>query len=383
MVGSGGNEVGQDNTYRTRLYLNDGKGNFTYSDQNLPTTFKNISIISPNDYDGDGDTDVFIGSRSVVGVYGLNPDHLLLENRDGIFVDATERRGYNLKDEGMVTDAIWADMDGDGKDDLVTVSEWDVPKIHKNAGRRVKRTATSLDSLQGWWNTVEAADLDNDGDLDLILGNQGENLHYKPSEGNPMKLWINDFDNNGTIEQIVTISENGKDYPIHQKKEVTNQLVSLKKENLRASEYAKRTIQELFPKEIIEQSIVKQSNISATVLAINEGAGKFTIKKLPPRVQFSCVCGINCTDVNNDGKLDLIMAGNNFEFKPQFSRLDANFGNVLLGDGNLNFEWQDYDNSGFFVRDEVKHLKKLRDKSGNEFLIAAINEGKPKIFALK
>jgi hypothetical protein len=383
MVGSGGNEVGQDKTYRTRLYLNDGRGNFSSSNQNIPTTFKNVSVIEPSDYDKDGDMDVFIGSRSVVGVYGLNPDHLLLENRDGIFVDATERRGYDLKDEGMVTNAIWADMDGDGKDDLITVSEWDVPKIHKNSGRRVQRITTSLDSLYGWWNAVEAADLDKDGDLDLILGNQGENLHYRPSEGQPMKLWINDFDANGTIEQLVTVHEKGGDYPIHQKKEVTGQLVSLKKENLRASDYAKRTIQELFPKEIMGQSIVKQSIISASVLAINEGNGQFTIKKLPPRVQFSCVCDINCTDINNDGNLDLIMAGNNFEFKPQFSRLDANFGNVLLGDGNLNFEWQNYDESGFFVRDEVKHLKSVKDKNGNEFLIAAINEGKPKVFALQ
>ena len=383
MVGSGGNEVGQEKNYRTRLYLNDGSGNFSDANQQLPTTFKNVSTIQANDYDNDGDLDVFIGSRSIVGVYGLSPDHLLLENRDGIFVDATERRGYDLKDEGMVTDAIWADMDGDGRDDLITVSEWDVPKIHKNSGRRVQRIETSLDSLYGWWTTVEAADLDNDGDLDLILGNHGENLHYKPSPGRPMKLWVNDFDNNGTIEQIVTLSEGGRDYPIHQKKEVTGQIVSLKKENLRASDYARRTVQELFPKEMISQSIVKQSTISSSVLAINNGKGQFEIRPLPPRVQFSCVCDIMCTDVNKDGHLDLVMAGNNFEFKPQFSRLDANFGNVLLGDGAMNFHWQDYDRSGFFVRDEVKHLKKIRDKDNNTFLIAAINDGKPKIFALQ
>ncbi|UOY04825.1 VCBS repeat-containing protein [Muricauda sp. SCSIO 64092] len=382
MVGSGGNEVGQENSYRARLYLNDGKGSFKASAQNLPTTYKNIATITPHDYDGDGDTDVFIGSRSVVGVYGVDPNHLLLENRDGTFIDATERRGYDLKDEGMVTDAIWADMDGDGKSDLITVSEWDVPKIHKNSGRRIQRIETSLDSLYGWWNTVEAADLDGDGDLDLILGNQGENLHYRPAAGQPMKLWINDFDNNGTIEQLVTISEKGGDYPIHQKKEVTAQVVSLKKENLKASDYAQRTIQELFPPEIINQSIVKQSMISASVFAINQGNGQFQIKKLPPRVQFSCVCDINCTDINNDGNLDLIMAGNNFEYKPQFSRLDANYGNVLLGDGDLNFEWQNYGETGFFIRDEVKHLKMVRDKDNNRFLIAAINDGKPKIYAL-
>ncbi|RDY59462.1 VCBS repeat-containing protein [Flagellimonas nanhaiensis] len=382
MVGSGGNEFAQEQQYRTRLYLNDGKGNFSASGQLLPSTFKNVSTISPTDFDQDGDPDVFIGSRSVVGIYGLDPNHMFLENRDGVFVDVTERRGYDLKNEGMVTKAIWADLDGDQKEDLITVTEWGTPKIYKNSGRRISKIDSSLDSLHGWWNTVEAKDLDKDGDLDLILGNQGENLHYRPEEGHPMKLWINDFDNNGTIEQIVTLHKNGKDYPIHQKKELTGQLVSLKKQNLKASDYARRSIQELFPTEIMEQSIVKQSSISSSVIAINEGGGKFTIKRLPARAQFSCICGIACADVNKDGNLDLIMAGNNFEFKPQFSRLDGNYGNVLLGDGAFNFEWTNYDESGFFIREEVKHLGLIKDKNGKQFIVAAINDGKPKIFAI-
>ncbi|WP_343488044.1 VCBS repeat-containing protein [Allomuricauda sp. d1] len=382
MVASGGNEVGKQNAYRPRLYLNDGKGSFSKSGQNLPSNFKNMSVIAPEDFDGDGDIDVFIGSRSVVGVYGLDPDHLLLENRDGEFVDVTERSGYDLKDTGMVTDAIWADIDGDTKKDLITVSEWGVPIIYKNSGRRVSKIETSLDSLSGWWNTVEAADLDNDGDLDLILGNQGENLHYKPKKGHPMKLWINDFDNNGTIEQIVTTNYDGGDYPIHQKKELTEQLVSLKKQNLKASDYAKRTINELFSKEVLGNSIVKESEYSESIVAMNEGNGQFTIKKLPARAQFSCICDIACEDVNNDGHLDLIMAGNNFEFKPQFSRLDANYGNVLLGDGMGAFDWKNYDESGFFIRGEVKHLKKLKSSNGKLYLIAAINDEKPKIFAI-
>ena len=382
MVGSGGNEFMQESKYRTRLYLNDGKGNFSASEQTLPSTFKNIAVLSVNDFDKDGDPDVFVGSRSVVGVYGPSPDHLLLENREGEFVDVTERRGYDLKDEGMVTDAIWADIDGDGKDDLITVSDWDSPKIYKNMGRRISKISTDLDSLSGWWNTIAAQDLDQDGDIDLVLGNHGENLHYKPTSENPMRIWINDFDNNGTIEQIVTQFHDGGDYPIHQKKELTAQLVSLKKENLKASDYARRTVQELFPENIMNQSIMKESSISSSVIAVNDGNGNFTIKRLPYRSQFSCICGISCVDVNADGHLDLVMAGNNFEFKPQFSRLDANYGNVLLGDGNLNFEWKNYDESGFFIREEVKHLGQLKDKNGNRFIIAAINEGKPQIFAL-
>ena len=384
MVGTGGNRINEENTYRPRLYLNDGKGEFNRSIHNLPSVFKNISVISPFDFDQDGDIDVLVGSRSVVGTYGIDPNHLFLENQgDGTFTDATERLAYDLKDAGMMTDALWVDIDGDKKKDLITVSEWGRPNIYKNSGRRLARLPSSLDSLYGWWNTVEAADLDQDGDADLILGNQGTNVPYKASVEHPMKLWINDYDNNGTLEQIVSRNFNGKDYPLHQKKELTGQIVSLKKQSLKASEYAKKTVGELFPESIFEKTIVKQANTMESLIAINEGGGKFTIKKLPARVQLSCVCGISCADIDNDGNLDLIMGGNNFEFKPQYSRLDASYGNVLLGDGHMNFTWQDYNTSGFFVRDEIKHLKQFKDKNGNHFLIAAINDNKPKVFALQ
>jgi hypothetical protein len=239
-----------------------------------------------------------------------------------------------------------------------------------------------LDSLHGWWNVVEAVDIDKDGDNDLILGNQGANLHYRPAMDRPMKMWVNDFDENGTIEQIVTQNIDGKDYPHHQKKDLTTQMVALKKQNLKASEYSKKTISELFPVQIIENSIMKKSVISESIIAVNEGDGNFTVIKLPSRSQLSCICGITCADVNSDGNLDLIMGGNDFEFKPQYSRLDANYGNVLLGDGALGFEWQDYDTSGFFIRDEIKHLKQFKDKTGKTFIIVAINEKKPKIFEL-
>jgi hypothetical protein len=383
MVGSGGNQIGDEATYRGRLYLNNGKGNFTKSPLVLPTTFKNISSIAPYDFDMDGDIDVFIGSRSVVGTYGINPNHLFLENKgNGNFVDATERIAYDTKDAGMITSAVWEDIDGDNKKDLIITSEWGTVKVYKNSGRRLSQMPTNLDNYPGWWNTVLATDIDKDGDNDLILGNQGSNLHYRPSEGQPMKIWINDFDNNGTIEQIVTMQENGKDYPIHQKKELTNQLVSLKKQNLKATEYARKTIQELFAPDIIASAIVKESTITESIVAVNNGQGNFTLKKLPYRVQLSCVCGIACADLNNDGNLDLIMGGNNFEFKPQYSRLDASYGHVLLGDGNNNFEWQNYKASGFFVKNEIKHLGSFKDQRGKLFMVTAINNDKPKVFAL-
>jgi hypothetical protein len=306
-----------------------------------------------------------------------------MENKgDGTFMDATERLAYDTKEAGMVTDAIWVDIDGDKKKDLITVADWGKPIIFKNSSKRMSRIKSTLDSLSGWWNTISAADLDNDGDFDLILGNQGNNVPYSCSKENPMKLWVNDFDNNGTIEQITTRNFEGKDYPIHQKKELTTQMVALKKQNLKASEYAKRTIGELFSGEVFDKSIVKEGTVQESVIAINEGGGEFVIKKLPGRVQLSCVCGITCADLNDDGYLDLIMGGNNFEFKPQYSRLDANFGSILLGNDQLEFEWQNYDESGFLIKDEIKHIEQFKDKNGKRFVIAAINDGKPKVFAL-
>lgn len=383
MIGSGGNEVDQEGSYAARIYFNDGKGNFKKGLQKIPAIRKNISVLATNDFDNDGDIDVFVGARSLVGTYGVNPTHQFLENNgDGTFDDTSEKVAYELKDAGMITNAIWVDIDNDAKKDLITVSEWDTPKIYKNNGRRLIKQKTSLDNFSGMWNVVEAADLDNDGDIDFIFGNQGSNTMHKTSEENPLKMWVNDFDNNGTIEQIMTKQKDGIDYPIHMKKELTGQLVSLKKQNLKASEYAKKGIDELFDKEIFDKSIVKKTTISETIIAVNNGNNNYTIKNLPANVQFSCICSIVCKDINNDGHLDLIMAGNNYEYKPQFSRLDANYGSVLLGDGKLGFELQNYTKSGFFNKNEVKHLKVIKDKNGKSYVVAAINNEFPKIYAI-
>ena len=383
MIGSGGNETVDRRKHKLRLYLNNGKGKFKLSKDKIPSLRNNISVITPSDFDNDGDIDVFVGSRSVVATYGINPAHLFLENNgDGTFENTTQKVAYDLKSAGMITDALWIDIDNDKIKDLITVSEWDTPKIYKNNGRRLVKQKSSLDNLHGLWNVVKAADLDNDGDIDFVIGNQGNNTLHKSSKENPMKMWINDFDNNGTLEQITTNHQQGKDFPIHMKKELTAQLVSLKKQNLKASEYAKKSIDQLFPKEIFDRSIIKKSNISETVIAINNGNGEFKVKELPSRIQFSSIHGILCADVNNDGNLDIVMAGNNFEFKPQYSRLDANYGSVLLGDGKLNFTWQDYNTSGFLIKNEVKHLKIINDKNGKINIIAAINNDSPKIFKI-
>ncbi|MCZ6594131.1 MAG: VCBS repeat-containing protein [Bacteroidetes bacterium] len=383
MVGSGGNQVNAPTGEGLRLYINNGKGNFTRSFLNLPPSIINVAVIAPYDMDGDGDIDIFIGSRSIIGIYGADPDHMYLENQgDGTFKNLYREKAFETKQSGMITDARWVNLDTDNTKELITVSDWGPPRIYRNDGGKLSLQTSSLDSLYGWWNAVYPVDIDKDGDVDFIFGNQGDNIHYRPSKEAVIKIWVKDFDNNGTIEQIMTQNLNGKDMPIHQKSEIVSQMVFLKKQNLKASEYARKSIHELFSEENIKGARMKQVTTSETVLAINNGDGNFEIITLPPRSQLSCVYGITCTDVNNDGHLDIIMGGNNFEFRPQYSRLDANYGNVLLNDGNLNFEWSDYDKSGFFIKEEIKHILKFHDSNGNTFVIVAINDEKPKVFAV-
>lgn len=383
VVGSGGNQVDEINNEGVRLYLNNGKGTFSKKILNLPPNTSNIAVIAANDIEGDGDTDIFIGMRSMIGIYGVDPNHIFLENQgDGTFINKSKDIIAATKASGMITDAKWIDLDGDDIKELVTVSDWGSPVIYKVTNGKLTFQESGLDDMKGWWNVIQPVDIDKDGDLDFILGNEGQNLHYRPTIEQPMKMWIYDFDANGTIEQITTQRINGHDMPLHQKSEIVGQLTSLKKANLKSSDYARRSIQELFSENIIKKARVKEVNTSVTIIAINDGRGSFTTIELPAQAQLSCVCGITCADVNNDGNLDIIMGGNDFDYKPQFSRLDANFGSILLNDGNLNFDWQNYTEGGFFVKEEIKHIQQFKDADGKAYIIVAINDEKPRVFAI-
>ena len=383
LVGSGGNEKEDQANYKNRLYINNGKGIFTKSKNSIPTTNNNVAVIAPYDFDNDGDIDVFIGSRSVPGVYGIDPKHLLLENNGkGEFINIIDKAAFKLTQMGMITDAVWEDIDNDNKKDLVVVGDWSAPKIFKNSGRRLAEFKSNLNQYEGFWNTVSCVDLNNDGKKDLILGNKGTNTTYKCSKSNPMKLFVNDFDDNGTIEQITTQTINGKDMPLSLKKELASQIPSIKKKNLSFAAYAKKSFQEIFKSEVVENSIKKTANIQESIIAINKGNGQFEIQVLPSAVQFSSVNTICTADVNKDGILDIILGGNQYEFKPQFSRLDANYGSVLIGNKKGKYTWMPYNQSGFFIKGEVKHLKTIKNKNNSLTIIAVINDNKPKIFKL-
>ncbi|NQU55372.1 MAG: VCBS repeat-containing protein [Bacteroidetes bacterium] len=380
-VGSGGNDKpDNDVLLADRLYINDGKGTFHKSTKQIPDIRYNTSVVEPNDFDNDGDLDLFVGNLSVSKIYGINPKQYLLENdRQGNFSDITEAKALKLIDLGMVTDAIWYDINNDDSKELIIVGQWMSPKIFTSNGRVLSEMKTNLDSQTGWWNSVNAADLDNDGDADLIVGNRGNNTYYKVGMDTPAKMFINDFDNNGAIEQILTRNIGGKDKPIPLKKELTSQIVSLNKKNLNFTEYSKKSIHEIFPAAILENSIIKEIRNFESIVAYQETDGNFSVKALPQNVQFSCVNRIITEDINHDGFIDLLLGGNNFDFKPQFGRLDAGFFNLVQGSQTGFHETV---NSGINGNGVVRSLNEINIKN-QKHLIIGINNEKAQVYKFK
>ena len=381
LVGSGGNERTSPENFQNRLYLNNGKGIFVKSTTLIPSASTNVSVIAPYDFDNDGDVDVFVGSRSVPGVYGIDPKHLLLENDGkGNFTNVIDKKAFKINTTGMITDAVWEDIDNDNKKDLILVGDWIAPQIFKNTGRRLSHFKSNLTNYSGFWNSVQCVDLNNDGKKDFILGNKGTNTPYKATVKNPMKLFTNDFDNNGTIEQITTRSIEGKDMPINLKQELAKQIPSIKKKNLSYADYAKKSVQEIFAQDVITNSLQKTAVTQESVIAINKGNGQFEIKALPAQVQFSSVNTSCVMDVNKDGVLDIILGGNQYEFKPQFGRLDASHGAVLLGNKKGEYSWLPYANSGFFITGEIQKIKVIKNKNNTTAILAVLNNNTPKLF---
>lgn len=381
-VGSGGNEAQPNSRFvADRLYFNDGKGIFTKDEQALPPNGMNTSVVVPLDFDADGDLDLFVGSRSVPGIYGTPTQHFLFENNGkGQFRDVVKTVCPDLLRLGMVTDATLANLYGDESPELIIVGEWRNPMVFEvKNGLHLKNN--NLKDYAGWWYAVKAADLDGDGDHDLVLGNRGENFYFDASKEAPAKLWVGDFDKNGMLEKIMTRNIGGKDMPLAMKKELTTQLPGLKKENLRHAEYAKKSIQELISAEELKKAIVMEANYFSSAVAMNEGNGKFTVTALPSEVQFSSVCGIAYTDLNADGLPDLVLGGNDAGFTPQFSKLDASFGHVLLNQGKSGFKRVENLASGFTVRGDIKQIVEVKNGKSSQFVVL-LNNAKPRIFKL-
>ncbi len=383
-VGSGGNEWNEGATeLLDRLYLNDGKGNFSYKAQALPANMLNTSAVLAFDYDSDGDQDLLVGSRSVPQQYGLSPKSFVYQNQgNATFKDVTASVAPALSSLGMVRDMSLADVNKDGKKDLVVVGDWMSPVVLQNKGRSFQPMTTGLEGYTGFWGVVKTLDIDADGDQDLVLGNMGENFTLKANLDAPLKIWVKDFDKNGSIDKVLSKTIDGKDVPVFLKREMAEQFPALKKQILRHSEYATKTIQDLFPSDVLEGSVNKTVAFCKSVVAINDGKGHFTIQYLPEVVQLSCVNAIETTDVNHDGKPDLILGGNYTGFIPQLGMIDASRGNVLLNKGKGQFEVLVDAKHGFLMNGEVKQILPITIKQKESYL-ALLNNQVPMVFQLK
>ncbi|GAA5037043.1 hypothetical protein GCM10011506_32990 [Marivirga lumbricoides] len=380
-VGSGGNHAtAGDKDFVDRLYINQSNKTFEVSSNALGENTFNTSVALSFDYDEDGDLDLFIGSRSIPQNYGSNPKAFLFENDGkGNFTDMTLRRARELDDLGMITDAVLVNLVGDEKQELVIIGEWMGIEIFAIEGKQLKRLETGLSGKKGWWNVVEARDLNHDGLADLILGNRGDNFFFGGSVEAPTKLWLYDFDGNGDTEKIITQSIEGKDKPVASKKDLTAQVPSLRKQNLKFSDYAEKSIQDLFPQELIKKAIVKEANLFSSVVAINSGKGDFEIIKLPAEAQFSSIHAVYSSDFNKDGEVDLFLAGNDSFFIPQFSKLDANEGLLLLGEGNGEFTTTAQSKIGTKLSGDVKQISEITIQ-GEKHLLVTINNQKARLF---
>lgn len=369
-IASAGNEsIPPSETLLDRLLINNGKGSFDYDPGRLPMLYQHGSVAVSADVDGDGDLDLFVGGRIVAGRYGEYPEsYLLLNDGKGYFSDATSTLAPGISEIGMVTDALWTDLNADDFPELIVVGEWMPITIFANQGGILKKNTTeAFSQSHGWWKCLEAGDFDNDGDVDFVAGNMGVNTRHRPSREQPLHLFVRDFDENGANETVMGYSTPDGIFPINTRDELIKQLPVLKKKYIKHADFAEKTVDELFGADELAESLHRLAYTFESAYIENKGNGVFEMNPLPIQAQFSPVKVIEATDLNNDGNLDLLLGGNEFFAAPYFGSYDAGKGLILLGDGKGEFKPMSSTESGFFVNGEIRDIKTI--ESGEKLLI--------------
>lgn len=325
VIASGGNEYWGESEYlKQRLYLNDGKGSYTFIDA-FDGVYMTASCVLPGDFDGDGLVDIFFGGRAVPKAYGEAPPSYLFRNLgDGTFENVSE--SYDLiNNAGFVKDGQWFDIDADGKLDLILATEWAPVQIFRNKGESFEKL--ELNGLKGWWNFVLPADFDNDGDIDILAGNTGRNSKLKPSMEEPVRLYVDDFDNNDQVEQILTYYLNGREIPFANYKELTSQLVSLKKKYLYSKDLAAASLEELFEGKL-DQALIHEVNTFESMLFVNNGDLTFQAIPLPTELQISSLETAALFKRQGE-KMQVLVGGNFYDNNIEMGRYDGDYGSLL------------------------------------------------------
>jgi len=359
--------------------LNDGKGNFSKANGAIPDIFLNASCIKPADFDGDGDVDLFIGARVEARKFGLNPQSYLLRNiGNARFENATDEV-MPVSTIGMVTDAVWADFNGDKLLDLVVVGEWmPITFLENKNGKLTVNKQIEIKNSEGFWNSITADDFDNDGDIDFVAGNWGQNSYLKPTENEPITMYVKDFDNNGSLDPIICVyrtSPAGERalYPLASKDEMTSQLPHLRKKYLKYKDYATATIHDVFSEDTLKGALVKNAYQFSTSYLENKGKNGFEMTALPIEAQFSVAFALQTGDFDGDGQKDILLAGNFDSVTPLLSRYDASVGLLLKGNGKGKFASVSPLQSGFVSRGECRDMQFIKLANGKTAVLLMRN----------
>lgn len=394
-IASGGYE-NQENTshYQDRFYINDGKGNFSADTSAFPANYTSKSCVRACDFDKDGDLDLFVGGRVRPWKYPMPVSCFIYRNdsQNGKikFTDVTAAVATNLIDIGLVCDALFTDFDNDGWPDLILAGEWMPVTFLKNQKGVFKNISASsgINHFTGWWTSITPGDFDNDGDIDYVIGNLGENTFYKANDKYPVSIYAKDFDKNGIIECMPTrYLKNSKgvleEFTVHNRDEVIDQMPFIKKRFLTYKSFGEASFDQLFTDEEKKGMLKLQATYLQSAFIRNNGKGKFEISPLPGIAQISSLCGMITDDFDGDGNLDIAVSANDYGTDVSTGRYDASNGLLLKGKGDGTFTPLSILQSGIFIPGNGKALVKLRGKNDRYFIAASQNRGPLRLFVVK
>ena len=377
--------------FMPRLYKNDGSGKFTLDAGALPLSLStSAQCLAGADYDGDGDTDLFIGGRIAPQQYPVSPASYLLQNNGGQFSDVTAEVCTGLQFAGMVTAAVWTDINNDKKPDLIIAGEWMPVRFFINENGKLHEITgeTGLPDMHGQWRSLALANMDKDGDTDIVAGNLGLNSKFKVSHQQPLQLFAKDLDGNGSVDPVMAYylkNEKGirESYPAMSLDQFAAQVPAIRKKFLYHADYSVAGIHTLLSDFDQEDITTLVCNETRSVWLENTGNGKYTLHALPPEAQVAPVNTILCTDADHDGNMDIIIAGNEYQTEVSTGRYDASYGLFIKGDGKGHFKAIPPAISGLILDGDVKDMKLITLGNKQQIIVAGINNEKLKAFQIR